>query len=194
MTVDAESLRAHLAGLPPGPISDATKVQRLLADAWDCLAVPHDGGMKPNKLYGRMEDVRWSPPILKFVIERHGGTVLGSTRAELQSWSVDVEAGVATQLRDGRFRQLQPAQPRLDVKPLVDAIAAAILRGADDPRLKWSENRKTVHVQIGAVIPDAGFQQTTAGRRKRFRTHLSSKLSEAGWFADGSQYNVYHQR
>jgi hypothetical protein len=75
--------------------------------------------MKAEKLYGRMESVLWEPPLLTFVIERHGSTIRGSTRAELQHWTVDVNQGTAT-LALGGHRQLYPAQPRLNIQPLVD--------------------------------------------------------------------------
>jgi hypothetical protein len=37
--------------------------------------------MTGQKLLGRMEEVVWEPPILSFTVERHGGTVQGSSRA-----------------------------------------------------------------------------------------------------------------
>ena len=49
---------------------------------------------------GRMEKVEWQPPYLTFSIERHGATVKGSTRAELQNWQVDTS-----------HRSLNPNEP-----------------------------------------------------------------------------------
>lgn len=46
--------------------------------------------MEAHKLLSRMEQIVWEPPVLTFVIARHGGMVLGSTRAELQHWAVDL--------------------------------------------------------------------------------------------------------
>ena len=57
--------------------------------------------MAGHKLIGRMENVEWHPPILTFLIERHGGTVLGSARAELQRWTVDLDRRTATCERVG---------------------------------------------------------------------------------------------
>jgi hypothetical protein len=37
-----------------------------------------------------MEDLEWNPPMLSFIIERHGAMVLGSTRAENQRWEIDM--------------------------------------------------------------------------------------------------------
>jgi hypothetical protein len=53
----------------------------------------------------RAEDVAWTPPFLTFTLERHGGTVNGSSRAELHHWEVNIETGVATIVKVGR-RQL----------------------------------------------------------------------------------------
>ena len=74
--------------------------------------------MEPYKL-NRMEKAEWQPPILSFVVERHGGTALGSTRADLQHWTVNVETKEANCHIAGH-RQLEPMQPRMDVKPLAD--------------------------------------------------------------------------
>ena len=81
--------------------------------------------MEAYKL-GRMEDISWNPPVLSFTIERHGGTVMGSTRAELQNWNVNVETRSAT-CGVGGHRQLEPMQARLNVKPMAEEIVASIL-------------------------------------------------------------------
>jgi hypothetical protein len=81
-----------------------------------------------------MEAVAWNPPVLTFRIERHGGTVLGSTRAELQHWHVDLERKTASLVKTGR-RQLRPMQPRLNVEPLVEEIVRLIV--AEQPAEGW---------------------------------------------------------
>lgn len=79
----------------------------------------------------RLEEPTWMPPLLSFVVERHGGTVLGSTRAELQKWWVDpFKAEVV--LSKGGWRQLYPMSPRLNVGPLADRVAELVLSGMDD--------------------------------------------------------------
>ena len=160
-----EELRQHLNTLAPGPVEDSSQIATLLASCWDGLAVSDPGGMEAYKLTGRMEEVRWNPPVLTFVIERHGGTVLGSSRGELQYWEVDTERGCAGIVRTGH-RQLTPSQPRWHAKPAAAEVAALIRRGAKDERLDWrSENE--VRVKVGAIVP-GGVQQTVEGRRKRF--------------------------
>jgi hypothetical protein len=78
-----DELMNYLKNLEPGPVEMTTHLERLLAEVWDDLG-GDNGGMAGIKLIRRMEQVEWHRPILIFLIERHGGTVLSSTRAELQ--------------------------------------------------------------------------------------------------------------
>lgn len=71
--------------------------------------------MEAYKLLGRMEQVRWEPPVLSFIVERHGETVNGSTRAELQHWEVAVENRTARIVKTGQ-RQLKPMAPDRQVE------------------------------------------------------------------------------
>jgi hypothetical protein len=134
--------------------------------------------MQAAKLIRRMENVEWVPPILKFRIERHGATVNGSTRADVQEWHVDVDRGTA-RLAGEKRRQLGTMDRRLDVKPIAAEIAALITAGREDPRLKW-RGPNSVRIIIGEVIPTT-FKQTTAGRRARFSTELARVLAPSGW-------------
>ena len=181
MNASVKALQDYLVGLPPGSIDDSVELSDVLAEAWESLAGSDEGGMQAYKVRERMESTKWSPPHLEFTIERHGGTVLGSSRATLQTWSVDVAQGTVDLVRGGSFRQLRPASAKVDVVPLADAVAAAVLSGGNDRRLKWSADRTSVRVQIGELIPDEGPMQTTASRRKRFRAALNERLSAAGW-------------
>jgi len=126
----------------------------------------------------RAEDLCWDPPILKFSIERHGGLVLGSTRAELQTWAIDVTTGRAEIVALGR-RQLKPMDARLDVKALARETAAMVVNGYESSRLKWT-NPNRVRILISEVIPTTN-QQTTTGRRRRFVDALEQVLGSKGW-------------
>jgi hypothetical protein len=88
------SLVTYLATIPPGPVPDLGDLERLLTDCWHEFT-GDDGGMAGQKLLGRMEEVVWEPPILTFKIERHGGTVLGSSRATPQEWRLDLDKKTA---------------------------------------------------------------------------------------------------
>jgi hypothetical protein len=78
-------LRALLRDVEPWPVADASSLEGLLVGCWEQFAGGEAHGMSGDKLLGRMEEVTWAPPLLAFVIERHGGTVLGSSRTELHT-------------------------------------------------------------------------------------------------------------
>ena len=91
----SQALRDYLNAHRHDPMSDQEELVRLLAQVWPSLAGASDEAMAGWKL-DRMEDVSWEPPLLSFRIERHGGTRLGSTRASMQIWTIDLDAGTAT--------------------------------------------------------------------------------------------------
>lgn len=180
-----DKLKNYLSSLPAGEITDAGGVERMLAAVWDEL-ICDDGGMRGYKLLNRMENLQWEPPLLRFRIERHGGTVLKSTRAELQHWDVDVEEGTAT-LRKVGHRQLYPMAKRIYVKPLVNEIVEAILNRTPDARVEcWEDGQ--VSVSMRKVFPDgSAFRMTLEGRRKRLREMLELRMKQEGWECSGGQ-------
>ena len=64
-----------------------------------------------------MEKVVWQPPNLNFVIERHGATVLGSSRAKRHKWEVNINNRTAICSEAG-YRQLEPRQRGVNVRPM----------------------------------------------------------------------------
>ena len=138
--------------------------------------------MEDYKLLGRMEDVTWDPHILTFKIERHGGTVMGSSRAEFQRWKVDVNKMTVGYEISGH-RQIHPMVKRLDVRPIAEEIVQLILDKKEDERLKWKQDRVTINIgKIKELEAGSALPQTLAGRRKRFRTVVDELLVEkAGW-------------
>jgi hypothetical protein len=185
-----DELKDYLDGLEPGPVEDTTTLELLLADIRDDLGGDH-GGMAGQKLVGRMKQTEWNSPVLTFLIERHGGTVLGSTRAELQRWSVDLEHQTATCQRTGN-RQLSPMAKRVDVGFIADEIADRIVVGEADDRLSWLGDGR-VRVEVGRIsVGGSGFKQTVQGRRKRLREALIDRLSTKGWAHLGR--NAFHRR
>ncbi len=174
-----EQLRAVLANIPAGPIADHGRTLELLEACWSEFAGSEEHAMAPHKLR-RMERVLWSAPFLSFVIERHGGTVMGSSRADLQRWTVDIETLVAECEIVGH-RQVEQMQARLDVRPLAKDVARLIVSRAADPRLKWCDDG-SVRVLIGKMIPaGSAVRQTLEGRRRRFRDALTGLLEDKGW-------------
>ena len=183
------ALDDFLSTLPAGPLFDRSVVEGLLRDLWDNFGGSDEGGMQAYKLSGRCEDLCWQPPYLTFSIERHGCTVNGSSRAEVQKWRVDLSTGTASIVSTGR-RQLEPMSPRLNVKPLADKIARAIINEQKSQSLKRCPDGR-VKVLIGTVIPEDTYPQTVAGRRRRFRKALESLLEAGGWVpAEINTYNL----
>ena len=179
-TNDIRQLAQFLALLPPGPIEDADHLVLLLSSGWTKLKEHDAEGMDAEKLLGRLEDPRWNPPELTFTIERHGGTVMGSSRAERHLWTLSSDNW---QLRCAviGYRQIRPRQAKVDVLHLAREFASLIRQRQQDERLRWMPSGE-VEVMIGKLFPTgSAVSQTLAGRRKRFREGLGHFLQEMGW-------------
>jgi hypothetical protein len=121
------------------------------------------------------------PPVLSFTIERHGAMSMGSTRAELQRWRVDLRRRTASCERSRSYRQVVPRAEAVRVEPIAREVADGILAGRTDERLKWQEE-ETVRVLVTRIFPrDSGYMQTITGRRNRLRAALETLLADAGW-------------
>jgi hypothetical protein len=175
-----KKLLEYLGSIQPGPISNESDIDSLLAACWDEFDGSEAESIEGYKLLGRMEDIIWKPPILIFIIERHGATVQESSRVELHEWKVNVKDKTAKCYK-GRFRQLQRKQPKLDVGPIAKEIVQLILDYQEDERFKRNQDG-SVLIKIGEIIPaGSAFKQTIEGRRRRFREKLNELLSNAGW-------------
>ena len=175
------------------------KILSLLAECWDELKGADETAMRAFKL-DRAEELSWDPPILSFTIERHGGTVQGSSRAELHRWSINLHEATTSCDERGRYRQLTRAAPRLDVTPIVKQICEAVQLGpASDSNfvksnvIKW-KSADEVCIRHGALIPDEGPQQTVAGRRTRFRKGLEDRMERIGWKLVSTQRSMTFKR
>ncbi|MDA2920910.1 hypothetical protein MYX76_15700 [Desulfobacterota bacterium AH_259_B03_O07] len=174
-----KELLEYLYSLKAGPVSDINTLIDILVPCWHEIDDSGLEGMEADKLY-RIEKANWDPPILRFKIERHGGTVHGSTRADVQQWEINVKEMKAHVNRIGH-RQIIPMQPRLDVSPIAEEIVKLIIDRKEDGRLKWNKDGN-VRILISEIIPKGlTVQQTLAGRRKRFRSAVDERLTESGW-------------
>jgi len=184
-----EQLIGYLKSIPKGPISDASELETLLKECWYEFEGADDTKMWPSKLTGRMEDITWDPPILTFKIERHGGTVMGSTRADLHLWKVNIEKGTADFSVSG-YRQIYPRQPNLNVTPIAEEIVGLIVNRSQDGRLKWNKDG-SVTVLMGKILPEgSAVTETLIKRRKRLRTKIEQLLeNHTGWHT--VRANVY---
>ena len=176
-----EKLKTYLNRIGEAEISDSTELENILAECWEEFTSEY-GGMKPHKLLGRMEEVNWKSPILSFVIERHGGTVLGSTRADIQRWNLNIEQKTASVTKAG-YRQIYKRDSVFDVEPIADKLAGLIINGRRDELLKWSEEGR-VQILTGKII--YGPRNTAGGRRKRLNKALEERLNPKGWNRKGA--------
>jgi len=174
-----DNLRSYLADVSAGAISAVAPLEKLLAQAWDELKGGDKGGMAACKLLGRTEEMSWDPPVLTFNLERHGGTVQGSTRAEIQSWTIDIATGTASVAGGGR-RQLRPMDTPWKAEPLARELAQLIIsEQKDDPRLTWNQ-KGHVQLAVGKIVPGSN-KQTREGRGRRLRAALIAELRPHGW-------------
>jgi hypothetical protein len=123
------------------------------------------------------------------LIERHGQTVKGSSRATVYKWQIDLQTLTAW-IIECKHRQLYPMAKRLDVKPIAEDLVKAIIGGIPDERLKVT-NDGNVQLVMGKIIP-ATNEQTTTGRRRRLRGQLNALLEPHGWQA--LRPNVYSRQ
>ena len=176
-------LRTFLDAQGIGPVLDAQGLIASLAPVWPNFAGARDEAMEPWKL-GRIENPEWRPPVLTFIVERHAERGLGRTRASLQAWTIDLNWAIAIPAAIGSRPGLaRPAPVR--VAPLVAEVLRLVVNRLDDPWLKWSVDRTTVHVAVGEIILGDGPKPTVAGRRKRFGALLRSEMAQAGWTKTG---------
>jgi len=175
-----KELLDYLSSVQPGPISEPENLETLLAKYWHCFKGSNEEGMADYKLLDRIESINWDPPILSFHIERHGGATLGSTRAELQHWEINVKDKTAESSVISH-RQLKPMSPRWNAVPVAEEIVKLIIAHKEDERLKWNKDG-SVKVQIGKILPkESAVKATLEGRRKRLRKAIDERLIEAGW-------------
>jgi hypothetical protein len=118
--------------------------------------------------------------------------VLGSTRAEKQRWSLDLENCTASAAKVGHRQVHQPAGPfrSSEMAAMAEKICSEIQEGPSSTSdytareiIAWA-GPDQVDIKHGELVPPAAFLRTTAGRRKRFRAILESKMQAIGWRLD----------
>lgn len=175
-----EMLRKRLSELPPGAVQEADGIVALLTRCWQQCAGSHSERMHSGKLW-RVENLWWEPPVLSFTIDRHGRMGMGSTRAELQNWRVDLERKTARCEASRSYRQMLSRAETVKIEPLARELADSMLSGRPDERLRW-QGSHTVRLLMAKIFPyGSGFKQTVLERRKRLRTAIGRLLSEKGW-------------
>ena len=139
-----ENLLALLRGLPEGPISNVLKnrVIHHLAECWTEFEGSGSARMTSAKLH-RVEGLEWRSPCLIFIIERHGPTVLGSKRADLHLWELNMETKISVCTSNG-YRQLRANAPRLDVDKIVASIIEIVRTGS-------RSDRNVISMEVGRL-------------------------------------------
>jgi hypothetical protein len=169
-------LQKAFQSIKDGPVEDL-EIEALLTKAWDSIDGSTETKLNPDKLC-RMEHLEKRDGMLYFDIERHGGTVHGSTRARVYTWEVDVMYGSASIVRE-RNRQIYKADKRLDVTPIAQELTQRILEKQDHQYLRWNAEKTSCTILVGAVIPMTN-KQTTSGRRARLRAAINGLLRPVG--------------
>ena len=179
-----KELEDFLNSLPQGAIQDQDIeiIEKYLAEFWEQLEDSNVTKMNGFKLKRGIENVEWNSPILSFIIERHGGTVMGSSRAERQRWGIDI---IQKKVHWGTvgYRQIYERQSNLNVGLLVKEVFKLIIDGTKDDRLKWNKDG-SVRIQIGKInelSKSSAVKQTLEGRRKRFMTSMDELMNKEGW-------------
>ncbi len=94
---------------------------------------------------------------------------MGSTRAELQRWEVNLDTQEASCFSTG-YRQVAPTSSRVDFQQVAQELAPLILSSKDDERLKWKKDG-SLQVVMTKVFPGS-VAQTLRGRSKRLKEEL----------------------
>ena len=179
-------LRRYLARFAAGhrfQDDDATQLIGLLKGCWSAIHGSYEEAMAEYKL-DRVDHLEWQPPLLAFGIERHGGAMLGSSRAEKQRWEIDVDQARIADVQTHGYRQLRPNAKRFDVKPLAEEVVRIACEGRADERLKWTADKSRVTFNLTKALSLAvgsSPNQTREGRLKRLRPAVTSMMLAAGW-------------
>jgi hypothetical protein len=104
---------------------------------------------------------------------------MGSSRAEIQGWEVNLDNRVAKCWKEG-YRQISPRDAPLDLKPIADELSRLIVDRKQDDRLQWSADGR-VRILSAKFIPSSSPKQVIEGRRKRLIKALEERLAPQGW-------------
>ena len=173
-----DTLSLMLRRTPAGSLKPSSELLTAVTNVWPTVTGSEVENTWADKTV-RMESVEWRPPTLSFVLARHGGTVNGSGREHLHYWALDTDTWVAAIVRYGH-RQLRPMSKRFDAAAAAETTAKLIAASSDDKQLVWTDNRRTVAINLQEAVP-LGNLQTQAARRRRFRSELNLVLTSMGW-------------
>ncbi len=178
-------LKDFLNSLKPGLLNrnQISKLQTLLQRYWHQFKGSDETKMAGYKLLRGIEDVEWDPPKLFFTIERHGITMLGSSRAYLQMWTLNIEDETVTANTLDTYRQIYSRQSPLKVGLIAEDLYQKITNNIVDDRIKrYGDGRIEIRIgNINELKEGSAVKQTLMQRRKRFRLKMDELLLNSGW-------------
>ncbi|HQV23643.1 MAG TPA: hypothetical protein PLJ88_11185, partial [Agitococcus sp.] len=128
-----EKFAEYVSSLPTGSVEKNKTLIGFLELIWDSLSGSSNQNTTANKL-DRIENIFWSPPLLEFILERHGPTVNGSSRANLHYWRVNINDWSAEIYKTGK-KQLTPMSRKYYASIDAEAVAQLLIQGKyKDPR------------------------------------------------------------
>jgi len=177
------ALRRRLNSLPPGKLEGepATRILSLVTAAWNDLDGPEEAAAYADAL-PPWENPRWEQGMLRFELEHDGSYVMSRTWMELEHWGICPLFGRAM-LFDIRRRQRAPMAPAFDAKQAALTCWNCLQNQTEHAGLRWLKDGNRVHIKFAGWIP-TGYQQTTAGRKSRFKRELATLVGENGWILE----------
>ena len=175
-----DELIDYAESLSPGELSvDERKILiNLLSKSWDELQGSSAEKTTFDKLF-RAENLRVDYPMIYFELERHGGLVNGSTRADIHRWEINLEQSKAI-LRSRTYRQVSSLDKRYNATEAARMVSKNIINGEDHEYLTWDAEKTRVTVILNKIVPSS-YSRTTQGRNKRFREELQEMMNNTGW-------------
>ena len=128
-----------------------------------------DEALASHKLR-RAEQLKLEGEILTFVIERHGGTVQGSTRAELQEWTFNLEDLTSSMAVIG-FRQIKAVAKSFGREDALE-LAREVIQSGKRPSAKelWPDSPKQTRESRSGRLTAALRKLGYDGRVRRLET------------------------
>lgn len=175
-------LRSMLVDRQPGPVDAELEdqIMQILSADWDGISGATAAAMNSGKL-DRREDMSWDPPNLSFRIERHGGMAFGSTRAELQRWTANLDTGEVRCSADG-YRQLRERAAVFKHDQVASELLSSVAMGRGGEGINFLSPSR-VEVTLKAFLPP-GAKETMNGRRRRLKQAIIQQAKRIGWSSE----------
>lgn len=179
LNTDIEVIRERIFELlDASPYRVSSEILHLLEQYWERTEVDFGTKMEPWKA-GRMFEIQWSPPILKFRIERHP-----SEWTRVQRWMYDFNSSEATLLSEWA-PPLNPNYTTEQVHNDAEQIVNAVLQGKPHPSVQ-RKGRYCI-IWMGRLpqtkpVPCQLPMRTARGRQRRLKLAIAKLVEMRGEF------------